>query len=317
MVFPGMVARILIPEVEQDTNSAFILLVEKLVPTGMKGLFIAAILAALMSSLASIFHSSSTLFTMDLYRVAREYFHAKKIQKQQQQQNARSEELSTQTELSETQNVGQYSQSDIDQPDRNTEYVIVGKIAGAIVTVVGLVFIPVVEVLSKQLYIYTHKVMGYLAAPIAVIFLMGVLFKTPNHHGCLFTLLLGNTLGLARLFLEALFESKVFDIHKLPDVPQQLLEIYIHSNFLHFSAAMAGISIISLFVVSFITGGAPAEKTDSLTLNYSQIIQSIRSSMQEKKSLRTRIEDNKDELINVLFSCLVLAILFTIYGIFA
>lgn len=37
------------------------------VPTGLRGLMLAVMLAALMSSLASIFNSSSTLFTMDIY----------------------------------------------------------------------------------------------------------------------------------------------------------------------------------------------------------------------------------------------------------
>lgn len=35
--------------------------------TGLRGLMLAVMLAALMSSLASIFNSSSTLFTMDIY----------------------------------------------------------------------------------------------------------------------------------------------------------------------------------------------------------------------------------------------------------
>lgn len=38
---------------------------------GLRGLMMAVMLAALMSSLTSIFNSSSTLFTMDLWR----YFH--------------------------------------------------------------------------------------------------------------------------------------------------------------------------------------------------------------------------------------------------
>uniref|UniRef100_A0A7N9CEV0 Solute carrier family 5 member 2 n=1 Tax=Macaca fascicularis TaxID=9541 RepID=A0A7N9CEV0_MACFA len=47
MVMPGMISRILYP--------------------GLRGLMLAVMLAALMSSLASIFNSSSTLFTMDIY----------------------------------------------------------------------------------------------------------------------------------------------------------------------------------------------------------------------------------------------------------
>lgn len=37
-------------------------------PPGLRGLMIAVMMAALMSSLTSIFNSSSTLFTMDIWR---------------------------------------------------------------------------------------------------------------------------------------------------------------------------------------------------------------------------------------------------------
>ncbi|XP_049730659.1 sodium/glucose cotransporter 5 isoform X1 [Elephas maximus indicus] len=50
------------------SNIAYPKLVIELMPTGLRGLMIAVMLAALMSSLTSIFNSSSTLFTMDIWR---------------------------------------------------------------------------------------------------------------------------------------------------------------------------------------------------------------------------------------------------------
>ncbi|KFO69187.1 Sodium/glucose cotransporter 2, partial [Cuculus canorus] len=38
------------------------------VPAGLRGLMLAVVLAALMSSLASIFASASALFTLDIYQ---------------------------------------------------------------------------------------------------------------------------------------------------------------------------------------------------------------------------------------------------------
>ena len=49
-------------------DQALPLLTLNILPAGMKGLVIAGILAALMSSLSSVFNSCSTLFTMDIYR---------------------------------------------------------------------------------------------------------------------------------------------------------------------------------------------------------------------------------------------------------
>jgi len=50
-----------------DSDAAFAVLVKELLPLGFKGLVVGGILAALMSSLASLFNSSATLFTVDFY----------------------------------------------------------------------------------------------------------------------------------------------------------------------------------------------------------------------------------------------------------
>ncbi len=50
------------------SDAAFPTLVAKLLPAGVKGLVVCGILAALMSSLASLFNSSSMLFTIDFYK---------------------------------------------------------------------------------------------------------------------------------------------------------------------------------------------------------------------------------------------------------
>ena len=51
-----------------NADAAFPTLVAKLLPAGVKGLVVCGILAALMSSLASLFNSSAMLFTIDFYK---------------------------------------------------------------------------------------------------------------------------------------------------------------------------------------------------------------------------------------------------------
>lgn len=51
-----------------SADAAFPSLVAKLLPAGVKGLVVCGILAALMSSLASLFNSSAMLFTIDFYK---------------------------------------------------------------------------------------------------------------------------------------------------------------------------------------------------------------------------------------------------------
>ena len=77
-LIPGMIAFALhqstgsfLPLLENgnlNTDAAFPTLVAKLLPAGVKGLIVCGILAALMSSLASLFNSSAALFTIDFYQ---------------------------------------------------------------------------------------------------------------------------------------------------------------------------------------------------------------------------------------------------------
>ncbi|XP_015706231.1 sodium/glucose cotransporter 2-like [Coturnix japonica] len=83
MVLPGMAARLLYPEVVACpdaascrracgiaagcSNVAYPKLVVELLPPGLRGLMLSVVLAALMSSLASILASAGAIFSLDLY----------------------------------------------------------------------------------------------------------------------------------------------------------------------------------------------------------------------------------------------------------
>ena len=68
-VLPGVIAAALYPELRTSSpDRALPMLINNLLPVGLKGIVIAGFLAALMSSLASTFNSCSTLLTWDIYR---------------------------------------------------------------------------------------------------------------------------------------------------------------------------------------------------------------------------------------------------------
>ncbi|XP_063759477.1 sodium/myo-inositol cotransporter 2 isoform X3 [Eleginops maclovinus] len=87
IMLPGMISRILYtddvacadPELCKEicdnpvgcSDTAYARLVMELLPTGLRGLMMAVMIAALMSSLTSIFNSASTIFTMDLWKTFR------------------------------------------------------------------------------------------------------------------------------------------------------------------------------------------------------------------------------------------------------
>ena len=54
-----------------DGDKVFAVMVSSLLPVGMRGLVVGGLLAALMSSLSSLFNSCSTLFTVDIYEKIR------------------------------------------------------------------------------------------------------------------------------------------------------------------------------------------------------------------------------------------------------
>jgi SSS family solute:Na+ symporter len=66
-VLPGIIAFKLFPHLDRPDH-AYILLVKTLVPSGLRGLILAAIAAALMSHLSSMINSTSTILTLDLYK---------------------------------------------------------------------------------------------------------------------------------------------------------------------------------------------------------------------------------------------------------
>ena len=141
-----------------NAQQAFPLLVASVLPAGIRGLVVAGLLAALMSSLAGVFNASSTLFTMDFYSKFRP--------------NASEKSL-----------------------------VRIGRIATAVMVIVGLLWIPVIQG-SRGLYDYLQSVQGYLAPPIFVVFFFGVFNKRLNAQGCLAALGVGFAMGLFRLAID-------------------------------------------------------------------------------------------------------------------
>jgi len=71
---PGITAYALMKSGQLELGAydqAFPALVKALLPVGLRGLVVGGLLAALMSSLAAVFNSCSTLFTMDIYKKIR------------------------------------------------------------------------------------------------------------------------------------------------------------------------------------------------------------------------------------------------------
>lgn len=215
-VIPGVIAHVLAERGQLALGSpdqALPALIGTLLPTGLRGLVVAGLLAALMSSLSSVFNSCSTLVTWDIYRKLR-------------------------PQASERQLVW------------------VGQVATLVMVGFGLAWIPMMKLISGQLYQYLQSVQAYISPPIAAVFLVGLCWARVNAAGALAALGTGFVLGLARLVLELNRDA----------VGGGFLGWYAGINFLHFAILLFVVCSVVLALVSLATPPPAPAQTAGLTL---------------------------------------------------
>jgi SSS family solute:Na+ symporter len=252
---PGIANEILDSEgniINANAQQVFPLLVANILPPGIRGIVVAGLLAALMSSLAGVFNASSTLFTMDLYSKFRPNVSEKQL-------------------------------------------VRVGRIATAVMVVIGLLWIPVIQG-SRGLYDYLQSVQGYLAPPIFVVFFFGVFNKRLNAKGALAALLVGFVLGLFRLIID----TPVMLSDNFTYEEGSFFWILNNMFFQYYSLLIFLISAITMVVVSYASEAPAWEKLDGLTIS----TVSSEQRAETKSTYRT---------IDIVFSVLVVVLILAAY----
>ena len=228
MIFlvPGLIGAALnakgILEISIDINGniigdqVFPTMVATLLPEGLRGLVVAGIIAALMSSLSSLFNSTATLFTLDIY---------KKIKPKVSEQ----------------------------------KLVLIGRMATLVVVVFGLLWIPIMPMISKGgLYQYLQSVQGYLAPPITAVFLLGLFNSRINNKGATWGLSLGFFAGMLKLIIQAFFgKEKIAN----PEFLAYIGDI----NFLYFSGILFLFCVLLICLVSYQTELPDENQIDGLT----------------------------------------------------
>ena len=214
-VIPGVIAFALSQQGQLTLDApdqALPTLVGVLLPVGLRGLVVAGLLAALMSSLSSVFNSTSTLVTWDVYKKIRP--------------NASERQL-----------------------------VMVGQATTAVLVGFGLLWIPLMELVSAQLYQYLQSVQAYISPPIAAVFLLGIGWRRVNAQGAMAALLTGFVLGMGRLLAELNKGSLEGILFTFADI-----------NFLHFAVFLFVVCTAVLVGVSLVTPPPSAEQVEGLTL---------------------------------------------------
>ena len=196
-----------------SSDQVFPTLVRELLPSGVRGLVAGSLIAALMSSLSSVFNSCSTLFTIDIYKKLKPDTSEKKL-------------------------------------------VFVGRIATGVVVISGILWIPLMKVVSSGgLYTYLQSVQAYVAPPIAAVFLLGLFWRIINATGALAALVGGFSAGMIRLGLE---------INKV-SLSEGIWLSIADLNFLYFAIFSFLSCIAILVVVSILTPEPDYKKLEGLT----------------------------------------------------
>jgi SSS family solute:Na+ symporter len=169
---------------------------------------VAGLLAALTSSLASVFNSCATLVTMDVYRKLRPAAAERTL-------------------------------------------VRVGQLTTVLLVGLGIAWIPLMRLISAQIYQYLQSVQSYVAPPITSVFVLGLLWRRASSAGAMAALVTGFAGGLARLVLE-LSHARL-----APGLVHDLVSM----NFLHFAIVLFAACTAVHVVVSLLT---PAPSVDHL-----------------------------------------------------
>ncbi len=199
-----------------DGDMVFPTMVASLLPAGLRGIVVAGLISALMSSLASLFNSCATLFTVDIYDKIR--------------------------------------------PGKSEAHLVsVGRIATGVVVIFGILWIPIMPMVSQGgLYQYLQSVQGYLAPPITAVFLLGLFFKRINARGALTGLLAGFTLGMIKLVVQALVGGGAIT------GPAFLVWLG-EFNFLYYSGLLFALSVAIIVLASLTAPQQPDEEIEGLT----------------------------------------------------
>ena len=145
------------------------------------------------------------------------------------------------------------------------ELVRMGRIATGVMVLVALAWIPVIKG-AHGLYGYLQAVQGYLAPPIFVVFFFGVFWKRLNAHGCLWSLVVGFSIGLFRMLVDTPVTMKLAgfaDGYR----PGSFLWVVNNINFQYFSVLITLVSAIVMVGCSYATPAPDYGRIGGLTFD--------------------------------------------------
>ncbi|MFO7524478.1 MAG: sodium:solute symporter [Ignavibacteriaceae bacterium] len=256
LVLPGLIAVALYPEINGD-EAYSTLVAGNLLPVGIKGIVVAGLLAAIMSSLAGAFNSTAVLFTNDFYKLRNPEANERKL-------------------------------------------VLVGRLSTTAVVVAAILIVPFVKLISSQIYLFLQSVQAFVSPPITAVFLFGLFSKKITSRTAIITLIVGESIGLGRLFIEMLGNIGI----ALHPSLMWLLQI----NFLHFAIFLFALSVGLIMLLNVYAEESENESVSKLRLTISESIHDFAGSL-------LRFKSGSASNVNIIFSAFIVIIIISLWSI--
>ena len=180
--------------------------------------------------------------------------------------------------------------------------VLVGRIATGVIVLVGILWIPVMKTLGKNLYEYLQSVQGYMSPAIAVLFVAGIFWKRANAPAAFWSFLVGAFGGFFRLGLDLLIGRPLKDGLATPDALQAKYGFLFNLqqiHWLYYAEGLLIVTIVLMVLISLLTK-APAKEKERFT--------AYGATPEEKAA--TRSSWNKWDVVHTVIICGIVAVFY-------
>jgi Na+/proline symporter len=144
------------------------------------------------------------------------------------------------------------------------EFVLVGRLSCAALAVLTLLWMPVIDLLSDQIFVYVQSISNYLAPPVVAVYFGGVLWKRATVQGATAAFVVGYLLGAGRMLGEILLKTG----GATAGPPSVAVQICFQTNYLYIGFFIFVASTSALVLVSLLTPPPPAAKLAGLTVRW-------------------------------------------------
>lgn len=125
----------------------------------------------------------------------------------------------------------------IKHPEANDrKLILIGRLSTTAAVVIAILIVPLIKVITSQIYLFLQSVQSFVSPPITAVFLFGLFSRRMSAKTAIVTLIVGESIGVFRLILQVLHDNGV----QLNPFLFSILKI----NFLHFSIFLFLLSVL-------------------------------------------------------------------------